>query len=115
MNYKTIKDIDIFNKNILIRVDINVPKVDERITDYTRITALLPTINYVIENGGKPILISHCGRPKGTYVASLSLLLLVSALEQVFERKVVFIDSDYHKRLATVNIGEIVLFRESSV
>ena len=109
MNYKTIKDIDIFNKNILIRVDINVPKVDERITDYTRITALLPTINYVIENGGKPILISHCGRPKGTYVASLSLLLLVSALEQVFERKVVFIDSDYHKRLATVNIGEIVL------
>jgi len=109
LNYKTIKDIDIFNKNILIRVDINVPKVDDIITDCTRINALLPTIDYVIKNGGKPILISHCGRPKGKYVQKLSLQPLISTLEQAFKRKVIFIDTNCRKRLAEVNIGEIAL------
>ena len=65
MHYKTLRDLNIYNKKILVRVDLNLPTVNGKVTDITRVKALVPTINHIISNNGTPILLSHYGRPKG--------------------------------------------------
>lgn len=91
---KTVKDIELKNKRILIRVDFNVPMDEEfDISDDTRIREALPTINYCVDNEPKCIvLVSHLGRPKGKQ-AEFSLKHILKRLERLLDRNVLFADS----------------------
>jgi phosphoglycerate kinase len=90
MNYnkKTVKDIDVKGKKVLLRCDFNVPMADGVITDDTRITASLPTIQYILDQGAAIILCSHLGRPKGEYVPDQSLLPITKRLSALLERPI---------------------------
>lgn len=91
MNKKTVKDIDVNGKKVLVRCDFNVP-LDEngKITDNTRITAALPTIKYLMENGAKVILCSHLGRPKGEVNPKYSLKPVAKELSKLLETEIKF-------------------------
>ncbi len=93
MNKKTIKDIDIQGKKVLMRVDFNVP-LDEnlQITDDTRIKAALPTINYALKQNAKLILFSHLGRPKGKVVENLRLKPVVLRLSELLGKEIKMLD-----------------------
>lgn len=86
-----VQDLDLKGKKVLVRVDFNVP-LDEKqnITDDTRIRESLPTIRYIMEKGGKPILISHLGRPKGVD-PQLSLIPVAVKLKELLGKKVIFV------------------------
>jgi len=86
---KTIKDVDIKGKRLLMRVDFNVPlDAKERITDDTRIREALPTIKYALEAGAKVVLMSHLGRPKGEVKAKMSLAPCAKCLSKLLGKKV---------------------------
>lgn len=88
---KSISEIDFSNKTVLIRVDFNVPlNQDKKVTDNNRITAAKPTIDAVLNGGGKAILMSHLGRPNGERNPELSLELIRPEVESVLGREVVF-------------------------
>ncbi|MBN2419849.1 MAG: phosphoglycerate kinase [Deltaproteobacteria bacterium] len=89
MNKKCIKDIDIKDKRVLIRVDFNVPlDEDLNITDDNRIRAALPTIEYALEKGAKIILMSHLGRPKGEVKEKMRLTPVAERLAELLKRQV---------------------------
>jgi phosphoglycerate kinase len=89
MNKKTIKDVNIKGKKVIVRCDFNVPQDKEgKITDDRRIASALPTINYLIENGAKVILMSHLGRPKEGYEEKYSLKPVAERLSQLLNKEV---------------------------
>jgi phosphoglycerate kinase len=88
MNKKTVKDIDLKNKRVLMRVDFNVPMADGKVTDDKRIKAALPTIQYVLEQGASLMLMSHLGRPKGGADPEFSLRAASEALATLLNRPV---------------------------
>lgn len=89
MNKKTIKDIDLKDKKVLVRCDFNVPYDENRvITDNRRIVAALPTINYLLENNCKVILCSHLGRPKGEVKPEFSMDIVAKELSKLLGKEV---------------------------
>ena len=90
---KTVRDIDVSGKKVLVRCDFNVPMQDGKITDDRRITAALPTIEYLIEQNAKVILMSHMGRPKGEPKPEFSLQPVADRLSELLKQDVVFAKS----------------------
>lgn len=90
MGWKTLDDMELNGKRVLLRVDINVPVENGVVTDDTRIRRLIPTLRDILAAGGKPILLAHFGRPKGEHVPEMSLLPLVPALQAAFDAPVSF-------------------------
>ena len=81
MGWNTLDDLDLAGKRVLVRVDINVPVENGKVTDDTRMRRIAPTVSDILKAGGKPVLLAHFGRPKGKVVPEMSLLPLVPALE----------------------------------
>ncbi|SMB85410.1 phosphoglycerate kinase [Desulfonispora thiosulfatigenes DSM 11270] len=89
MDKKTVKDIEVKGKKVLVRVDFNVPRDKGKITDDTRIKAALPTINYLHEQGAKVILVTHLGRPKGNVMDEFRLDEVANRLGELIGKKVI--------------------------
>ena len=90
MAWKTLDDMELKDKRVLVRVDINVPVEAGRVTDDTRIRRIVPTLLDIIGKGGKPVLLAHFGRPKGKHVPEMSLRPLVQPLAAALEGPVMF-------------------------
>ena len=91
---KTVKDIEVKGKKVLVRCDFNVPMQDGKITDDVRIRAALPTIKYLKENGAQLILMSHMGRPKGEPKKEFTLAPVAQRLAELLGCEVKFAQSD---------------------
>ena len=83
--FKTLDDLHLTGKRVLLRVDLNVPMKDGRITDSTRIDRILPSVKHLVDAGARVVLLSHFGRPKGKTVAAFSLAPLVAALSAALD------------------------------
>ncbi|MBK2092964.1 phosphoglycerate kinase [Francisella philomiragia] len=91
MSFLTLKDVDLNNKKVLVRVDFNVPVKDGKVTSKVRIEAAIPTIQYILDQGGAVILMSHLGRPiEGEYDSQFSLEPVAEALSQIIKKPVRF-------------------------
>ena len=92
MAFNTIDDLgDLSGKRALVRVDLNVPMADGRVTDLTRIHALAPTVNDLSAKGAKVLLLAHFGRPKGAKHSEMSVSMTLDALQEVLGREVMFV------------------------
>ncbi|KJS80495.1 MAG: phosphoglycerate kinase [Peptococcaceae bacterium BICA1-8] len=114
MGKKTIRDVDLANKRVLVRVDFNVPRDKEgNITDDTRIRAALPTINYLLEKKAKVILTSHLGRPKGEVDEKYRLAKVAERLSEVLAKNVTQIANtigpDVEKAVNEMESGDVLL------
>ncbi len=92
MNKKTIRDVDVRSKRVLVRVDFNVPLAEGVVTDDTRIWAALPTLQYLLDQGATLILCSHVGRPKGEVVDTLKMDPIARRLSELLDRPVIKLD-----------------------
>ena len=114
MNKKTVRDIDLKNKKVLVRCDFNVPMDENRnITDNRRIVAALPTIQYLLEQNCKIILMSHLGRPKGEFKPEFSLAPVAKELSKLLGKEVIMakdvIGEDAENKANNLKNGEILL------
>src|SRR6201996_50231 len=113
MSKKTVTDIDVKSKKVLMRVDFNVPLDGSKITDDRRIVQALPTIKSVIERGGRVILMSHLGRPKGGPEQKYSLKPAADRLGQLLGKPVKFasdcIGPEVEKLVAELKDGDVLL------
>jgi len=112
-NKKTIEDVNVSGKKVLVRCDFNVPLSDGIITDDNRITAALPTIRYLLDNGAAVILCSHLGRPKNGFEPEFSLKPVAEHLAKLLNKPVTLaadvVGEDAVSKAAAVKPGEIVM------
>ena len=118
MSKKTVRDISVEGKKVLIRVDFNVPMQDGLITDDNRIIAALDTINYVLNQGGKAILFSHLGRVETAEdKKDQTLLPVAKRLEELLGKKVLFIPEtrgqELEKAIQGLKNGEVLMFENT--
>ena len=118
MNKKTVKDVELNGKKVLVRVDFNVPMKDGKITNDNRIVAALPTIKYILENGGRAILFSHLGKIKSEEdKASKSLRPAAERLAELLGQDVKFIPETRGAKLeaaiAELKDGEVLMFENT--
>ena len=115
---KTIRDIELKGKRVLIRCDFNVPlDSNQNITDDTRIRAALPTLEYMVTQGAKVVVMSHLGRPKGKAAAEFSLAPVAVRLAELLGKQVEFADSDVvvddsvKEKVAALKDGDVLLLQ----
>jgi len=119
LNKKSIDDIEVRGKKVLVRCDFNVPIVDGAITDVTRLEGALPTINKLVEEGAKVILCSHMGKPKGEPKPELSLLPVAAKLSEMLGMDIQFaaddkvVGSNAKAAVSAMKEGEIVLLENT--
>ncbi len=117
MAWKTLDDVALAGKTVLVRVDINVPMEAGRVTDATRIEKIVPTVEDIIARGGKVVLLAHFDRPKGKVVPEMSLAHVVGALEAATGRKVVFgsdcVGEPARAAIAEAGAGDVVLLENT--
>ena len=119
LNKKNVEDLNVKGKYVLVRVDFNVPMKDGKITNDNRITAALPTINKLTENGAKVVLCSHLGKPKNGPEAKFSLKPAADRLAELVSAKVTFAPDDTvvgenaKKAVAEMNDGDIVVLENT--
>ena len=113
LNKKSVEDICVKGKKVLVRCDFNVPLKDGVITDDKRIVGACPTIKYLIENGAKVILCSHMGRPKGEFNMKYTLAPVAKRLSEILGKEVVLandvIGEDAQAKAAALNDGDVML------
>ncbi|MGA9350291.1 MAG: phosphoglycerate kinase [Anaerolineae bacterium] len=114
---KTIRDVQVEGKRVLVRVDFNVPLAEGKVTDDTRIRAALPTINYLLDHGAKVILMSHLGRPKAKVVDALRLDPVAERLAELLGKPVRKLDDcvgpEVEAVVAKMQPGDVILLENT--
>ena len=112
---RSIADMEVSGRKVLVRCDLNVPMEEGKISDDTRILASLPTITYLLDRGAAVILMSHLGRPKGKPLAEFTLAPVAARLEEVLEREVLFasspavVDDAIREEARALSPGQVLL------
>jgi len=116
MKLRSLKDLNVSGRRVFLRVDFNVPMKDGKILDDTRVRAILPTLNAVLDRGGKPILASHLGRPKGPD-PSQSLAPVAARLRELSGKNVIFpgkvLGPEVEAAIAGMKPGDVVLLENT--
>ena len=118
MAFRTLDDLgDLTGKCALVRVDLNVPMAEGRVTDLTRMHALAPTVNELSAKGAKVLLLAHFGRPKGQKHSEMSVSMTLDALQQVLGREIMFVPEIYGdvvaQSLSILSNGDVALLENS--
>ena len=119
LNKKSVDDINVKGKKVLVRCDFNVPLIDGKITDENRLVAALPTIKKLIADGGKVILCSHLGKPKGQPVPELSLAPVAVRLSELLGQEVKFaadpevVGENAKAAVAEMKDGDVILLENT--
>jgi len=118
-NKKTIEDIEVKGKKVLVRCDFNVPLKDGVITDVNRLVGAMPTIEYLVKNGAKVILCSHLGKPNGEAKPELSLAPVAIRLSEMLKKEVIFaadpnvVSDNVKSVVAKMNDGDVILLENT--
>lgn len=118
-NKKSLEDINVKGKKVLVRCDFNVPIVEGKITDENRLLGAIPTIEYLVNNNAKVILCSHLGKPKGEPKPELSLSPVAARLSELLNKKIIFAADDNvvgdkaKSAILDMNDGDIVLLQNT--